>query len=253
MHSSKSHPALTFYGADELPQPMLVLSSQVEMYYQPKTHVHVSAMEEMVVSHLPSAIFTANAKSPAKIQCMSTPRMSSRAGTPRDVTPVTKCSDKVVEKSVTILEDKGETSNSPSSSESSLSSWDDDEESHTKKIPKPNGEVGQLGQGGYNLKDQLGWGEDGFKKLKRFIKKAVKKHLDPMRCRSLQDRKALETVSKMAIAEFPDLDDFNKCWPVQDLVQLQLKYLSFRAWQQQQTRVTPPGEGIKTNMRSQRG
>ncbi|KAI6012052.1 hypothetical protein EDC04DRAFT_2609620 [Pisolithus marmoratus] len=146
MHSSKSHPALTFYGADVLPQPMLVLSSQVEMYYQPKTH----------------------------------------------------------------------------------------------KIPKPNGEVGQLGWGGYNLNDQLGWGKDGFKKLKRFIKKAVKKHLDPMRCQSLKDHKALETVSKM-------------CWPVQDLVQLQLKYLSFRAWQQQWTRVTPPGKGIKTNMRSQRG
>ncbi|KAI5988138.1 hypothetical protein EDC04DRAFT_2912605 [Pisolithus marmoratus] len=247
MHSSKSHPALTFYGADEPPQPMLVLSSQVEMYYQPKTRVRVSAMEEMVVSHLPSAIFTANAKSPAKIRRMSTPRTSSRAGTPRDVTPVTKRSDKVVEKSVTILEDEGETSDSPSSSESSLSSWDDDEESRTKKIPKPNGEVGRPGRGGYNLKDQLGWGEDGFKKLK------VKKHLDPTRCRSLQDRKALETVSKMAIAEFPDLDDFDECWPVQDLVQLQLKYLSFRARQQQRTRVTPPGEGVKTNMRSRRG
>ncbi|KAI6010007.1 hypothetical protein EDC04DRAFT_2610412 [Pisolithus marmoratus] len=183
-------------------------------------------MEEMVVSHLPSAIFTANAKSPAKIRRMSTPRTSSRAGTPRDVTPVTKRSDK---------------------------SWDDDEESRTKKIPKPNGEVGRPGRGGYNLKDQLGWGEDGFKKLKRFVKKAVKKHLDPTRCRSLQDRKALETVSKMAIAEFPDLDDFDECWPVQDLVQLQLKYLSFRARQQQRTRVTPPGEGVKTNMRSRRG
>ncbi|KAI6004952.1 hypothetical protein EDC04DRAFT_2908074 [Pisolithus marmoratus] len=166
MHSSKSHPALTFYGADELPQPMLMLSSQVEMYYQPKTHVHVSTMEEMVVSHLPSAIFTANAKSPAKIRRMSTPRTSSRAGTPRDVTPVTKHSDKVVEKSVTILEDEGEMSDSPSSSESSLSSWDNDEESCMKKIPKPNGEVGQPGWGGYNLKDQLGWGKDGFKKLK---------------------------------------------------------------------------------------
>ncbi|KAI5985320.1 hypothetical protein EDC04DRAFT_2913876 [Pisolithus marmoratus] len=101
--------------------------------------------------------------------------MSSRAATPRDVTPVTKRSDKVVEKSVTILEDEGETSDSPSSLESSLSSWDDDEESRTKKIPKPNGEVGRLGWGGYNLKDQLGWGEDGFKKLKRFVKKVVKK------------------------------------------------------------------------------
>ncbi|KAI6007485.1 hypothetical protein EDC04DRAFT_2582839 [Pisolithus marmoratus] len=144
-------------------------------------------------------------------------------------------------------------SNSSEPSESSLSSWDEDEESRTKKIPKPNGEVGQPGWGGYNLKDQLGWGEDGFTKLKRFVKKAVKKHLDPTRCQSLQDCKALEAVSKMAIAEFPNLDDFDECWPVQDLVQLQLKYLSFRAWQQQWTRVTPLGKGVKTNMRSCRG
>ncbi|KAI6028181.1 hypothetical protein EDC04DRAFT_2899031 [Pisolithus marmoratus] len=102
-------------------------------------------------------------------------------------------------------------SDSLESLESSLLSWDEDEESHMKKIPKPNGEVGWLGQGGYNLKDQLGWGEDGFKKLKRFVKKVMKKHLDPTRCQSLQDHKALEVVSKMAIAEFPDLDNFDEC------------------------------------------
>ncbi|KIK12194.1 hypothetical protein PISMIDRAFT_121314, partial [Pisolithus microcarpus 441] len=153
---------------------------------------------------------------------MGTPGTSSRATTPRAVTPVPKSSGKVAEKSVTIIEDQS--LDSPSSSESSLSSWDEDE-SDRKKIPKPNGEVGRPGHGGYNLEDQLGWGKDGFKKLKRFVKKAVRRHLDPTKCRSLQDRKALETVSKesQAIAEFPDLDDFEDCWPVQDLVQLQLK------------------------------
>ncbi|KAI6140714.1 hypothetical protein EDD17DRAFT_1417834, partial [Pisolithus thermaeus] len=96
-----------------------------------------------------------------------------------------------------------------------------------RKIPKPNGKVGRPGQGGYNLEDQLGWGRDGFKNLKRFMKKAVRKHLDPTKCRSLQNRRALETMNKTVSngrgTEFPDLDDFEGCWPVQDLVLLQLK------------------------------
>jgi len=67
-------------------------------------------------------------------------------------------------KSVVINKDGGERSNSPLPSESSLSSLDGDEES-SNKIPKPTGEVGQPGHGGYNLEEQMGWGETGFKKL----------------------------------------------------------------------------------------
>ncbi|KAI6126694.1 hypothetical protein F5141DRAFT_1060410 [Pisolithus sp. B1] len=240
MHSSKSHPVPAFYDADEVPQQLPVLSSQSEMYYLPKACVRVSAMEEMALSHLPTAISTTNAESH-----MSIARTSSRATTPREETPVPKPRGNVARKSVTIIEDHGESSGSPLSSESSLSSWDEDDSNgnrNGKKIPKPNGEVGRPGRGGYNLEDQLGWGKDGFKKLQRFVKKAVKKHLDTMKCRSLQDHKALETVNKMTVAQFPDLDDFEECWPVQDLVQLQLKYSSFKTRQQKQAMTTPPRE-----------
>ncbi|KAI6104785.1 hypothetical protein EDD16DRAFT_1524629 [Pisolithus croceorrhizus] len=161
MHSLKSHPVPTFYDTDEVPQQLPVLSSQSEMYYLPKACVRVSAMEEMALLHLPMAISTTNAESH-----MSIARTSSRTTAPREEMPVLKPRGNVARKSVTIIEDHGESSSSPLSSESSLSSWDEDDSNgnrNRKKIPKPNGEVGRPGWGGYNLEDQLGWGKDSFK------------------------------------------------------------------------------------------
>ncbi|KAI6111447.1 hypothetical protein F5141DRAFT_960105, partial [Pisolithus sp. B1] len=101
----------------------------------------------------------------------------------------------------------------------------------SNKISKPSGEAGQPGCGGYNLEEQLSWGEDSFKSLKQFVNKAIKKHLDITKCQSQQDRKALDTVCDLAIAEFLDLGTFENCWPVLNLVQMCLKYLSSRVWQ----------------------
>ncbi|KAI6111348.1 hypothetical protein F5141DRAFT_1063648 [Pisolithus sp. B1] len=86
---------------------------------------------------------------------------------------------------------------SPAPSELSLSSLES-ELGESDKISKLSG---------YNLEEQLSWGDDSFKCLK--------------------DCKALDT----AIAEFPDLGTFENCWPILDLVQMHLKYLSSRAWQ----------------------
>ncbi|KAI6110324.1 hypothetical protein EDD16DRAFT_1711040 [Pisolithus croceorrhizus] len=88
----------------------------------------------------------------------------------------------------------------------------------------------ELGES-YNLEEQLSWGDDSFKCLKWFVNKAIKKHLDITKCQSQQDCKALDTVCDLAIAEFPDLGTFENCWPILDLVQMHLKYLSSRAWQ----------------------
>ena len=57
-------------------------------------------------------------------------------------------------------------SDSPSPSESTLLSLDEDDEKSSNKFPKPTSEVGWPGQGGYNLEEKMGLGEDGFKKLK---------------------------------------------------------------------------------------
>ena len=166
MPTSKSHPVPAFYDADK-PLLLSMLSSQMEICYQPKTPVRVSAMEEIVILQLPIAVLpTTNTRSTTKMVCMSTPGTSSRAATPRKVIPATKLSEKGAETSVTIIESHRERSNSPSSMESSLLSLDKEEESDRKRIPKPSGKVGRPGRGGYNWEDQLGWGKDGCKELK---------------------------------------------------------------------------------------
>ncbi|KAI6024031.1 hypothetical protein BKA83DRAFT_4125420 [Pisolithus microcarpus] len=117
-------------------------------------------------------------------------------------------------------------------SESSLSSLES-ELGTGDKIPKPNGEAGWPGHGDYNLEEQLSWGEDSFKSLKWFVNKVIKKHLDTTKCQSWQDCKALNTVCELATATFPDLDSFQDCWPILNLIQMHLKYLSLRAQQKQ--------------------
>ncbi|KIM57177.1 hypothetical protein SCLCIDRAFT_29021 [Scleroderma citrinum Foug A] len=122
------------------------------------------------------------------------------------------------------IESEEDRSPSPSSaSESSLSSLTS-EVPIARKIPKPSGEAGRPGRGGYNLQDQLGWSNEEFKTMKRFVHKEIKKRLDLTKCRSLQERKAMEVIRDLAITKFPDLNDFEDCWPVLDLIQLRLKY-----------------------------
>ncbi|KAI6117649.1 hypothetical protein EDD16DRAFT_1519890 [Pisolithus croceorrhizus] len=54
---------------------------------------------------------------------------------------------------------------SPAPSESSLSTLES-KLGGNDKISKPSGEAGRPGCRGYNLEEQLGWGDDGFKSLK---------------------------------------------------------------------------------------
>lgn len=70
--------------------------------------------------------------------------------------PVPECSSTVADG-----DDGGDMSDG-SSTESSLSSI----ESDAIKIPKPEGEAGRPGRGGYNLKVQLAWNAVTFSKLK---------------------------------------------------------------------------------------
>ena len=149
----KSHPVPTFYNTPEPPQPLPMLSSQTEMYYQPRNPVTVTAKEDM---YLPIAAPTLLGVT-TKMQCVTT--TNSRATTPRAVSSITKPSGR----SVTINEGGVETSDSPLLSESTLLSLDEDNKESSNKIPKPTGEVGRPGWGGYNLKEKMGWGEDGFK------------------------------------------------------------------------------------------
>ncbi|KAI6033751.1 hypothetical protein PISMIDRAFT_15091 [Pisolithus microcarpus 441] len=259
----KSQPVPAFY--DNEPHFIPLLTSQVEIAPLPTQRIWVTASESMTLTVLnilsrtsvevgektPKAT-THRAKMPiaedramtpgVKMPRVTTPReQTSRGPTP---TPTNK------QKSVTIEDppsDSERSEGSPTPSESSLSSLES-ELGAGDKIPKPNGEAGRPGRRGYNLEEQLSWGEDSFKSLK-FVNKVIKKHLDTTKCRSQQDRKALNTVCELATATFPDLDSFQNCWPVLDLIQMRLKYLSSRARQKQRIGTDSSSEVAKGEKR----
>ncbi|KAH0825670.1 hypothetical protein J3R83DRAFT_11688 [Lanmaoa asiatica] len=112
---------------------------------------------------------------------------------------------------------------------SDAASTDSSMESLRNKIPKPEGEPGRPGRGGYNLKVQLAWDNSMFLKLKKSVHHSIAKHLDATKCRSLQTIAAIQLVKKEALREFPHLDDYASCWPVEDLIRMRLKYTSERA------------------------
>jgi len=89
-----------------------------------------------------------------------------RALTPREKTPTHVPSGSTKQVTIDLPHtDSKHSEGSPAPSESSLSSIASEQEANDK-IPKLSGEAGRPGWGGYNLEDQLGWGEEGFKALK---------------------------------------------------------------------------------------
>ncbi|KAG1778623.1 hypothetical protein EV702DRAFT_1044485 [Suillus placidus] len=103
------------------------------------------------------------------------------------------------------------------SSLSSLSSKD-------SKILKLEGEAGRPGHGGYNLEKALNWDANRFKSLK-----SIKRYCDVDTSKKLQTPTALHEVHKEALTQFLELADYHGCWPVGDIIQMQLKNTSAKA------------------------
>jgi hypothetical protein len=148
MTAPKSHPVPAFFDMGDGILPMPLLSFQAEMIYQPCTPVIVSAMEEMATSpastkKLPSVHF---APRPPKLARLETEIILPEASDGQ-------------------LQKRQRLEHSPAPSESSLSSLDEDLVG-SGKVPKPHGEAGRPGRGGYNLEEKLGWGEHESNKLK---------------------------------------------------------------------------------------
>ncbi|KAG1809290.1 uncharacterized protein BJ212DRAFT_1302539 [Suillus subaureus] len=94
------------------------------------------------------------------------------------------------------------------------------------KIPKPEGEVGQLGCGGYSLETALSWDAKRFKKLKDCLQKSIEKHCDISKSKKHQDSAAPDIVKNETLTCFSELQDYEGCWPVGDIIQMQLKNTS---------------------------
>ncbi|KIK33157.1 hypothetical protein CY34DRAFT_18549 [Suillus luteus UH-Slu-Lm8-n1] len=125
---------------------------------------------------------------------------------------------------------------SPSDSARSLDSLSDSDTSTSSaslsedsKIPKPAGEPGRPGHGGYTLYEALDWNPRAYTKFKKYMHSLVEDHLDTTKCASAQSPALLKVVCDKALDNFLDLGNYSNLWPVNDLIMMRLKYTSGRA------------------------
>ncbi|THU83950.1 hypothetical protein K435DRAFT_598785, partial [Dendrothele bispora CBS 962.96] len=92
------------------------------------------------------------------------------------------------------------------------------------KIPKPDGEVGRPGRGGYNLKDALGLGDKQYRAVYKYITQLCQENLDLNVAYTLQDIDDLDLVRYEAQLEYPFLSNYSEEWATNDFIRRILKY-----------------------------
>ncbi|KAF8530152.1 hypothetical protein BU17DRAFT_59924 [Hysterangium stoloniferum] len=106
------------------------------------------------------------------------------------------------------------------------------------KISKPDGEPGCPSHGGYYLQCALNWNVSAYDKLKKCVFRLVANHLDLKKSYSGQERDLIHLVCHATNENFPELDNYVNCWPVDDMIKMQLKYTSSRARLKELKKVT---------------
>lgn len=129
-------PIAAFYEPGAPPPPVPLLTHQTELYYSPTHSSTLIVQEELPSNHI-------------------TARRHSVVSLPRE--PVRFSADLLEGGRGTSPSDTG----SAESSDSELTDLSDD-----GLIPKPDGEAGRPGRGGYNLETALDWNPKSFRKLK---------------------------------------------------------------------------------------
>ncbi|KDR78696.1 hypothetical protein GALMADRAFT_137714 [Galerina marginata CBS 339.88] len=157
-------------------------------------------------------------------QRSQTPKTSStRATTPRAVSP---SSDEGSVSHPTAEE--GEGSLQGGSSEEDEED-DEDEDEDGDLIPKPDGEAGRPGRGGYNLEETLGWEKKDFQRVKKYVTELIDKDLNTSKSLASQSMASVVAVRNQVTERFPVLRNYAQSWPATDLIRLRLKYTSGRA------------------------
>ncbi|KAJ8074409.1 hypothetical protein PM082_015309 [Marasmius tenuissimus] len=111
------------------------------------------------------------------------------------------------------------TSNSCLMTYAITTSLDDDE-----LIPKPKGEAGRPGSGGYTLEAALGWPDQKYAAVKDHVKEQVLDTLDLNVCMTKQPKKSIGNIKETSLAKFPFLSKYKNLWPVTDFIPSNLKY-----------------------------
>ncbi|KAG1833608.1 hypothetical protein DFJ58DRAFT_736046 [Suillus subalutaceus] len=97
------------------------------------------------------------------------------------------------------------------------------------KIPKPAGEFGHPGHGGYTLYEALDWNPKVYAKFKKNMHNFIEDHLDTTKCASAQSPTLLKVVRDKALVGFPDLENYSNLWLVNNMIMTRLKYTSGHA------------------------
>ncbi|KAJ3859656.1 hypothetical protein EV359DRAFT_86170 [Lentinula novae-zelandiae] len=119
------------------------------------------------------------------------------------------------------------TSDAPNASQpqKSLAHNDSGDEFETdNKIPKLSGEVGQPTRGGYNLCIKLGWADDRFDDVEKFINEIVGRKLDATQRFDQQSLSDIKELGDMAIRRYPFLNEYRGNWVVHDFIKCNLKH-----------------------------
>ncbi|KAJ3709919.1 hypothetical protein EV361DRAFT_955507 [Lentinula raphanica] len=91
-------------------------------------------------------------------------------------------------------------------------------------IPKPEGEAGRPGRGGYNLQTILNWPNKRFKEVKGFIRTRA---IATMNCSlpfSEQPLPKIQAIRDEAVIKFPFLSSYENLWVVDDFLRSRIKY-----------------------------
>ncbi|TEB39424.1 hypothetical protein FA13DRAFT_1784180 [Coprinellus micaceus] len=87
------------------------------------------------------------------------------------------------------------------------------------RIPKPVGEVGRPGRGGYALRKALDWSDDRYKDVQLAVREIIRQKLDISKPFTEQNKETMEEI----IAQFPDMKRYHKEWPASDFVKCALR------------------------------
>ncbi|KAJ8073085.1 hypothetical protein PM082_019953 [Marasmius tenuissimus] len=88
------------------------------------------------------------------------------------------------------------------------------------RIPKPQGEVGRLGRGGYNLQRSLGWSKAKFDLVKGFVRQRVKKELDCSVIYRKQPAHKVDIIRRATLENYPWLINYEDLWVIDVIPQM---------------------------------
>ncbi|KAI6117066.1 hypothetical protein EDD16DRAFT_1520257 [Pisolithus croceorrhizus] len=74
--------------------------------------------------------------------------------------------------------------------------------------------------------ERMGSSDDKSPQARKAHAALINEHLDTTKCLSAQDPALLKVVHQKAVDKFLDLEDYSNCWPVNDIIMMQLKYTS---------------------------